>query len=138
MALAGVTDQIENQQERDVVDVQLGKHWINGLHPDGSLKTVLREVKTVHAHSGAAELGPYRHYMQKEIFEQPRAVADTLEGVESIVPELVGDGARMQAGLHHARWGRDRWRIDQGVYNAAGGLVPVDARTGAGEGAIDR
>ena len=27
------------------------------------------------------ELGPYRHYMQKEIFEQPRAIADTLEAV---------------------------------------------------------
>jgi glucosamine--fructose-6-phosphate aminotransferase (isomerizing) len=39
-------------------------------------------------HSGAAELGPYRHYMQKEIFEQPRAIADTLEGVQAIVPEL--------------------------------------------------
>jgi len=25
----------------------------------------------VQAHSGAADLGPYRHYMQKEIFEQP-------------------------------------------------------------------
>jgi glutamine---fructose-6-phosphate transaminase (isomerizing) len=50
-------------------------------------------VKTVVAHSGAAELGPYRHYMQKEIFEQPRAVADTLEGVQGIVPELFGDGA---------------------------------------------
>ena len=30
----------------------------------------------------------YRHYMQKEIFEQPRAVADTLEGVQAVVPEL--------------------------------------------------
>jgi glucosamine--fructose-6-phosphate aminotransferase (isomerizing) len=50
-------------------------------------------VRTVHAHSGAAELGPYRHYMQKEIFEQPRALADTLEGVEGITPELFGDGA---------------------------------------------
>lgn len=47
-----------------------------------------RPVKTVLAHSGAAELGPYRHYMQKEIFEQPRAIADTLEGLEGIVPEL--------------------------------------------------
>jgi glutamine---fructose-6-phosphate transaminase (isomerizing) len=45
-------------------------------------------VKTVHAHSGAAELGPYRHYMQKEIFEQPRAIADTLDGIAGIVPEL--------------------------------------------------
>jgi glutamine---fructose-6-phosphate transaminase (isomerizing) len=50
-------------------------------------------VRTVHAHTGAAELGPYRHYMQKEIFEQPRAIADTLEGVAGITPNLFGDGA---------------------------------------------
>jgi glucosamine--fructose-6-phosphate aminotransferase (isomerizing) len=31
--------------------------------------------------------------MQKEIFEQPRAIADTLEGVQAVVPELFGDGA---------------------------------------------
>jgi glucosamine--fructose-6-phosphate aminotransferase (isomerizing) len=93
MALAGVTDQIVYLEEGDVVDVQLGKHWINGLHADGSHKTVLREVRTVHAHTGAAELGPYRHYMQKEIFEQPRAIGDTLDGISSISPELFGDGA---------------------------------------------
>jgi glutamine---fructose-6-phosphate transaminase (isomerizing) len=50
-------------------------------------------VRTVHAHTGAAELGPYQHYMQKEIFEQPRAIADTLESVAGITPELFGDGA---------------------------------------------
>ena len=93
MALAGVTDQIVYLEEGDVVDVQLGKHWINGLHADGSHKTVLREVRTVHAHTGAAELGPYRHYMQKEIFEQPRAIGDTLDGINDISPELFGDGA---------------------------------------------
>jgi glucosamine--fructose-6-phosphate aminotransferase (isomerizing) len=54
---------------------------------------VTRAVKTVHAHSGAAELGPYRHYMQKEIFEQPRAISDTLEGVLSFTPELFGKEA---------------------------------------------
>jgi glucosamine--fructose-6-phosphate aminotransferase (isomerizing) len=93
MALAGVTDQIVYLEEGDVVDVQLGKHWITGLHADGSLRTVLREVRTVHAHTGAAELGPYRHYMQKEIFEQPRAIGDTLDGINGISPELFGDGA---------------------------------------------
>jgi glucosamine--fructose-6-phosphate aminotransferase (isomerizing) len=93
MALAGVTDQIVYLEEGDVVDVQLGKHWINGLHADGTLRTVLREVRTVHAHTGAAELGPYRHYMQKEIFEQPRAIGDTLDGINGITPELFGDGA---------------------------------------------
>ncbi|MDP3709878.1 MAG: glutamine--fructose-6-phosphate transaminase (isomerizing), partial [Polaromonas sp.] len=89
MALAGVTDQIVYLEEGDLVDLQLGKYWVF----DRDHKRVEREVKTVHAHSGAAELGPYRHYMQKEIFEQPRAIADTLEGVKGIVPELFGDGA---------------------------------------------
>ena len=89
MALAGVTDQIVYLEEGDAVDIQLGKYWIE----DRERRPVTRPVQTVHAHSGAAELGPYRHYMQKEIFEQPRAIADTLEGIEGITPELFGDGA---------------------------------------------
>jgi len=93
MALAGVTDRIVYLEEGDVVDVQMGKHWIVGRQADGRLRPVEREVRVVHAHSGAAELGPYRHYMQKEIFEQPRAIADTLEGVAGVTPELFGDGA---------------------------------------------
>jgi glutamine---fructose-6-phosphate transaminase (isomerizing) len=63
MALAGVTDQIVYLEEGDLVDIQLGKYWIE----DRDHQRVTRPVKTVHAHSGAAELGPYRHYMQKEI-----------------------------------------------------------------------
>jgi len=93
MALAGVTDQIVYLEEGDVVDMQLGKVWITARAADGSYKPVTREVRTVHAHTGAAELGPYRHYMQKEIFEQPRAIADTLDAVDSISPELFGDAA---------------------------------------------
>ncbi len=89
MALAGTTDQIIYLEEGDVVDLQLQKVWI--VDVDG--KQVQREVRTVHAHTGAAELGPYRHYMQKEIFEQPRALGDTLEGVNAIMPELFGDKA---------------------------------------------
>jgi len=93
MALAGVTDRIVYLEEGDVVDLQLGKFWISARQSDGSFRPVQREVRTVHAHSGAAELGPYRHYMQKEIFEQPRAIADTLDAVPGISPELFGDGA---------------------------------------------
>ncbi|MBA3594580.1 MAG: glutamine--fructose-6-phosphate transaminase (isomerizing) [Polaromonas sp.] len=89
MALAGVTDQILYLEEGDLVDIQLGKYWVI----DREHKAVQREVKTVLAHSGAAELGPYRHYMQKEIFEQPRAIGDTLEGIAGITPELFGDEA---------------------------------------------
>ena len=95
MALAGVTDQIVYLDEGDLVDIQLGKYWLfdRGGKP---VAPAQRPVKTVQAHSGAAELGPYRHYMQKEIFEQPRAIADTLDGVDGIVPELF-DGAAASA-----------------------------------------
>ncbi|WP_431287923.1 glutamine--fructose-6-phosphate transaminase (isomerizing) [Roseateles chitinivorans] len=94
MALAGVTDQIVYLEEGDVVDLQLGRYWISNKDATtGRFVNVEREVKTVHAHSGAAELGPYRHYMQKEIFEQPVAIANTLDAVQGISPELFGDGA---------------------------------------------
>lgn len=99
MALAGVTDQIVYLEEGDVVDIQPGKYWI----VDRAHKPVARTVRTVQAHSGAAELGPYRHYMQKEIFEQPRAIADTLEGVEGIVPELF-DGVGVDGAPGAAAW----------------------------------
>ncbi|MFN7395143.1 MAG: glutamine--fructose-6-phosphate transaminase (isomerizing), partial [bacterium] len=97
MALAGVTDQIVYLEEGDVVDLQMGKVWISRAEASANgvrFQPVERPVRTVHAHSGAAELGPYRHYMQKEIFEQPRALGDTLEGVQGIGPELFGDGAQ--------------------------------------------
>jgi glucosamine--fructose-6-phosphate aminotransferase (isomerizing) len=93
MALAGVTNQIVYLEEGDVVDLQMGKVWFSHAAGDGRFQPADRVPRTVNAHSGAAELGPYRHYMQKEIFEQPRALADTLEGVEHISPELFGDGA---------------------------------------------
>ncbi|MES3024707.1 MAG: glutamine--fructose-6-phosphate transaminase (isomerizing) [Pseudomonadota bacterium] len=89
MALAGTTNQIIYLEEGDVVDLQLARAWI--VDADG--RAVTREAKTVHAHTGAAELGPYRHYMQKEIFEQPRVIGDTLEGVTGITPDLFGEGA---------------------------------------------
>jgi len=110
MALAGVTDQIVYLEEGDLVDLQLGRYWIVGK--DGSaLTTELRPVRTVQAHSGAAELGPYRHYMQKEIFEQPRAIADTLEGLAGIVPELF-DGAGQ-----HGEPGAAAWRVFKDIDN---------------------
>jgi glutamine---fructose-6-phosphate transaminase (isomerizing) len=90
LALAGTTDQIIYLEDGDVADLQLGNVWIM----DQAGKRVDRKINTVHVHTGAAELGPYRHYMQKEIFEQPRAVGDTLEDVESVTPELFGAGAR--------------------------------------------
>jgi glucosamine--fructose-6-phosphate aminotransferase (isomerizing) len=89
MALAGTTDQIVYLEEGDVVDLQLARVWI----VDRNGRPAQREVRTVQAGLGAVELGPYRHYMQKEIFEQPRAIADTLEPVGAIEPALFGEAA---------------------------------------------
>jgi glucosamine--fructose-6-phosphate aminotransferase (isomerizing) len=89
IALSNVTDRIVYLEDGDVVDVQLHRYWI----VDMEKRRVERNVHTVAAHSGAADLGLYRYYMQKEIFEQPRAVADTLQDVTSIMPELFGDNA---------------------------------------------
>ena len=98
MALAGVTNQIVYLAEGDVVDVQLDSFQVF----DAQHQAVQRNIQTVNAHSGAAELGPYSHYMQKEIFEQPSAIADTLEGIEGIVADLFDNPALSQAG-HAAR-----------------------------------
>jgi len=86
LALAGTTDQFIYLEDGDVADLQLGKVWI--VDRDG--KSVEREVRTITAYTAAVELGPYRHFMQKEIFEQPRAIADTLDGIQAITPVLFG------------------------------------------------
>lgn len=117
MALAGVTDQIVYLAEGDVVDLQLGRYWIVNAQGE-ALTPAQRPVRTVQAHSGAVELGPYRHYMQKEIFEQPRAIADTLEGIEGVAPELFdGQGDQDKPGT--AAW-RVFKEIDQVLILACG------------------
>ncbi len=86
LALAGTTDRIAYLEEGDVVAINPGLWAVT----DASGRAVTRELRTVKTDGVAAELGPYRHFMQKEIFEQPRAVADTLEGVAAIGPALFG------------------------------------------------
>ena len=89
LALAGTTDQIIYLEDGDVVDIELKRVQI----VDASGARVQRPVQTVKASAGGAELGPYQHYMQKEIFEQPRAISDTIERIEAIAPSLFGDKA---------------------------------------------
>ena len=58
--------------------------------------TVERPVRVSDLSADAVDLGPYQHYMQKEIHEQPRALIDTLEGLiaEGVTPDLLGEGAQ--------------------------------------------
>ena len=89
MALAGTTDRIIYLEDGDIVEIELERVRI----VDGRGNPVVREPQTVQVATGGAELGPYRHYMQKEIFEQPRAISDTLESVDGIKASLFGDQA---------------------------------------------
>ena len=89
LALAGVTDRFIYLEEGDIADLQLGRVWM----VDRNGRPVERPVRTLNAFSNAAELGPYRHFMQKEIFEQPKAIADTLDQAIALDPLLFGEGA---------------------------------------------
>ncbi|HEX8009642.1 MAG TPA: glutamine--fructose-6-phosphate transaminase (isomerizing) [Casimicrobiaceae bacterium] len=87
-ALSSVTQRVVYLEEGDIADVTREAYAVY----DASGTRVARPVVTVKT-LGDVELGPYRHFMQKEIFEQPRAVADTLESVAGIGPELFGEAA---------------------------------------------
>lgn len=89
IALAGVTDKFIYLEDGDVVDVTPEKVTI--WHKEGEdYKTIERPVSIIHEFSSEISLGNYNHYMQKEIFEQPRAIADTLEGVQGITGAIFG------------------------------------------------
>ena len=93
MAVEGITKRIVYIHEGDVVDVRPDSWKVYERTEGGDYVPAKREVQVVHAYAGAVELGPYRHFMQKEIFEQPRAVSDTLEGVAAFSPTLFGADA---------------------------------------------
>lgn len=93
MAVGGMTERIVYIHEGDVVDVRPDSWQVYERTEGGEYVPAKREVQIVHAYAGAVELGPYRHFMQKEIFEQPRAVSDTLEGVAAFSPSLFGADA---------------------------------------------
>jgi glutamine---fructose-6-phosphate transaminase (isomerizing) len=90
LALAGSTEHFIFLEEGDVCELTLERVRI--ADRDGN--NVEREVRQVAAYGGAVELGPYRHFMQKEIFEQPRAITDTIPQAETFDASLFGDGAQ--------------------------------------------
>jgi glucosamine--fructose-6-phosphate aminotransferase (isomerizing) len=88
-ALLSVTRRVVYLEEGDVADVRREGYTIY----DARGEPVGRPVTIIEASGSSVELGPYRHFMQKEIFEQPRAVSDTLDGISTIVPEIFGADA---------------------------------------------
>jgi len=62
-----------------------------------------RPLCHVKARDGDAALGPYQHFMQKEIFEQPKAIASTLDGIDTISPALFDESESTRALLSRVR-----------------------------------
>jgi len=96
-ALIQVTQRIVYLEDGDCAEVALGGVRIS----DVAGKLVDRPVVVSQLTAAAVELGTHRHYMQKEIFEQPMAVANTLEmvtGAQSVSPQLFGAEAERVLG----------------------------------------
>jgi glucosamine--fructose-6-phosphate aminotransferase (isomerizing) len=75
-ALVNVTRDFIVLENGDIAEIDHGAVRIT----DEQGNVVQRPVRHSTLSAGAVELGDYRHYMQKEIFEQSQAVSDTLEG----------------------------------------------------------
>jgi glucosamine--fructose-6-phosphate aminotransferase (isomerizing) len=75
IALLSVTREFIFLEEGDVAEIKINKITIYDF--DGNL--VNRPIKTSNLKVGQVDLGNYDHFMQKEIFEQPQAIRDTLE-----------------------------------------------------------
>ncbi|MFN9391328.1 MAG: glutamine--fructose-6-phosphate transaminase (isomerizing), partial [Betaproteobacteria bacterium] len=92
-ALIPVTRHIVYLDEGDVAEVTLA-----GLRVlDSAGLPATRAVHESQLRADDVDLGPYAHFMQKEIFEQPGAVANTLEQVVAAggaAPEIFGESAR--------------------------------------------
>lgn len=88
-ALLAVTNRMVYLEEGDIAEIELLGYRIF----DVSGKPVERTVNTSEMSNESVELGEYRHYMQKEIHEQPQALANTLESVcnsKTLVPGIFG------------------------------------------------
>ena len=90
LALAGRASMMMYLEEGDIAILKADSLQVI----DQSGKSVSREHKPMPAQSESVDLGPYQHYMQKEIFEQPRAIGDTLANITSFGPELFGANAQ--------------------------------------------
>jgi len=92
-ALVQVTQRVIYLEDGDCAEVR--PEGVRIL--DAAAVPVERAVHLSELSAQAVELGPYQHYMQKEIFEQPGALANTLEivtGASSVQPGLFGAEAQ--------------------------------------------
>lgn len=88
-ALLAVTRNVVYLEEGDVAEISLNGYRVFDAHG----LEVQRPVHVSELSNESVELGAYRHYMLKEIFEQPQALANTLETVcnsHTLIPGIFG------------------------------------------------
>ncbi|MEZ8096451.1 glutamine--fructose-6-phosphate transaminase (isomerizing) [Photobacterium swingsii] len=93
LALLNVTRRFMFLEEGDVAEIT--RREVNVF--DASGEPIQREVHESNLQQDAADKGQYRHYMQKEIYEQPSALINTMEGRisnDSVIVESIGSGAK--------------------------------------------
>ncbi len=102
-ALIKHTNRFVYLEEGDIAQIERDSHAV--FDADG--KPVERAVRKSELTADAVERGEYRHYMLKEIFEQPRAIADTLEGRIAdgrVLPNIFGvDADQLLARVRHVQ-----------------------------------
>lgn len=92
LALLPVTRRFIFLEEGDVAEIT--RHSVSIFDKDG--QAVEREVHESNVSYDAGDKGQYRHFMLKEIYEQPTAINNTLEGrlsSDSVLDETFGNGA---------------------------------------------
>jgi glucosamine--fructose-6-phosphate aminotransferase (isomerizing) len=97
-AVLSATRRVIFLEDGDVVEVS--RQGVKVI--DRNDKPAQRKPYESQASLAAMELGPYQHYMQKEIHEQPKALSDTIEAVvdAGFAPEIFGkDAAEIFAGI---------------------------------------
>jgi len=86
LAVARYAKQMTYLEEGDVVKIT--SNQVEIYDTQGQLAS--RAIKDVPELAASVELGPYQHFMQKEIFEQPFALANTVGDIETIDPDIFG------------------------------------------------
>jgi glucosamine--fructose-6-phosphate aminotransferase (isomerizing) len=86
LAVAEHANAMSYLEEGDIAVLTTDEITITNI--DGVIQS--RVKKDVPAQVAAVDLGPYQHYMQKEIFEQPRAISDTLGHTQYADPSIFG------------------------------------------------
>ncbi|AMQ91188.1 glucosamine--fructose-6-phosphate aminotransferase [Aggregatibacter actinomycetemcomitans] len=94
LALLSVTRRFIFLEEGDIAEITRRSVDIYD-HRDGN--KVEREAHDSNLENDAAEKGKYRHFMQKEIYEQPTALINTMEGRvthNNVIVEAIGNSAK--------------------------------------------